>query len=57
MPRRSTDNIVQRLEGIFHASRAVMRKDRGLNGSFDRLATLSWIMLLKLIDDTDSDLE
>lgn len=57
MPRRSTDNIAQRLEGIFHASRAGMRKDRGLNGSFDRLATLSWIMLLKLIDDTDSNLD
>jgi hypothetical protein len=34
-----------------------MRKDRGLNRSFDRLATLSWIKLLKLIDDTDSGLD
>lgn len=53
MPRRG-DTTRQGLTDVFRALRATMRKDRGLSGSFDRLATLSWIMLLKLIDDTDS---
>ena len=52
MPRRS-DTARQGLADVFYALRATMRKDRGLSGSFDRLATLSWIMLLKLVDDTD----
>ena len=52
MPRGS-DTAGQGLADVFRALRATMRKDRGLSGSFDRLATLSWIMLLKLVDDAD----
>jgi hypothetical protein len=28
-----------------------MRKDKGLNGDFDRLPMLTWIMFLKFSDD------
>ena len=52
MPRRS-NTARQGLADVFRALRATMRRDRGLSGSFDRLATLSWILLLKLVDDTD----
>ena len=30
-----------------------MRKDKGLNGELDRLPQLTWILFLKLLDDTE----
>jgi type I restriction enzyme M protein len=30
-----------------------MRKDKGLNGELDRLPQLTWILFLKLLDDSE----
>ena len=30
-----------------------MRKDKGLNGDLDRLPMLTWILFLKLLDDSE----
>ena len=34
-----------------------MRQDKGLNGDLDRLPMLTWIMLLKLLDDKEREQE
>ena len=44
---------VQRLGGIIKSARRIMRKDKGLNGDLDRLPMLTWIMLLKFLDDLE----
>src|SRR3972149_6595859 len=43
----------QRLSSIVKAWRDIMRKDKGLNGDLDRLPMLTWIMLLKFLDDME----
>jgi len=30
-----------------------MRKEKGLNGDLDRLPMLTWVMLLKFLDDSE----
>lgn len=41
------------LTSIIKACRAIMRKDKGLNGDLDRLPMLTWIMFLKFLDDME----
>lgn len=43
----------QQLGTLIKAARAIMRKDKGLNGDLDRLPMLTWIMFLKFLDDLD----
>src|SRR6266576_787175 len=43
----------QRLSSIVKSCRDIMRKDKGLNGDLDRLPMLTWIMLLKFLDDLE----
>ena len=38
---------------LLKSARDVMRKDKGLNGDLDRLPILTWIMFLKLLDDSE----
>ncbi len=44
------------LPRLLKSCRDIMRKDRGLSGDLDRLQQLSWMLLLKLLDEADSDL-
>ena len=43
----------QRLGSVIKSTRDIMRKDKGLNGELDRLPQLTWILFLKLLDDTE----
>jgi type I restriction enzyme M protein len=43
----------QQLGSIIKSSRDIMRKDKGLNGDLDRLPMLTWILFLKLLDDSE----
>lgn len=43
----------QRLGSVIKSARDTMRKDKGLNGELDRLPQLTWILFLKLLDDTE----
>jgi type I restriction enzyme M protein len=43
----------QKLGSAIKSSRDIMRKDKGLNGELDRLPQLTWIMFLKLLDDSE----
>lgn len=43
----------QRLGSVIKSVRDIMRKDKGLNGELDRLPQLTWILFLKLLDDTE----
>lgn len=43
----------QRLASIIKSCRDIMRKDKGLSGELDRLPTLTWVMFLKFLDDTE----
>src|ERR1700719_2608801 len=43
----------QQLGNIVKSCRAIMRKDKGLNGDLDRLPMLTWIMFLKFLDDME----
>lgn len=43
----------QRLGSVIKSARDIMRKDKGLNGELDRLPQLTWILFLKLLDDTE----
>jgi type I restriction enzyme M protein len=43
----------QQLGSLVKSARDIMRKDKGLNGDLDRLPTLTWIMFLKFLDDTE----
>ncbi len=46
-------NTAQKLSSIIKSSRDIMRKDKGLNGELDRLPQLTWILFLKLLDDSE----
>jgi type I restriction enzyme M protein len=56
-PRVKTADLPQstahQLSTIIKSCRAIMRKDRGLNGDLDRLPMLTWIMFLKFLDDME----
>ena len=43
----------QSLGSLIKSARDIMRKDKGLNGDFDRLPMLTWIMFLKFLDDLE----
>src|SRR4029077_15267936 len=43
----------QALGSLLKSARAIMRKDKGLNGDLDRLPLLTWIMFLKFLDDLE----
>ncbi len=43
----------QRLGSKIKSARDIMRKDKGLNGELDRLPQLTWILFLKLLDDSE----
>ena len=47
----------QRIGSIIKSARDKMRQDKGLNGDLDRLPMLTWIMLLKLLDDKEKERE
>ncbi|MEH2313403.1 MAG: N-6 DNA methylase [Nostoc sp.] len=59
MPKRTTkqnDKTVttaQKLGSVIKSARDIMRTDKGLNGELDRLPQLTWIMFLKLLDDSE----
>jgi len=46
-------STAQQLGSIVKSSRDIMRKDKGLSGDLDRLPMLTWIMLLKFLDDME----
>ena len=46
-------STAQQLGSIVKSCRAIMRKDKGLNGDLDRLPMLVWIMFLKFLDDME----
>jgi type I restriction enzyme M protein len=43
----------QRLATILKSARDIMRKDKGLNGDLDRLPTITWLLFLKFLDDSE----
>lgn len=43
----------QQLSSIIKSARDIMREDKGLNGDLDRLPMLTWILFLKLLDDSE----
>jgi len=43
----------QQLSSIVKSARDIMRKDKGLNGDLDRLPMLTWVLFLKLLDDSE----
>jgi len=43
----------QRLGSVIKSARDIMRKDKGMNGESDRLPQLTWILFLKLLDDSE----
>ncbi len=43
----------QKLASIIKSARDKMRTDKGLNGELDRLPQLTWILFLKLLDDSE----
>lgn len=47
----------QALATLIKSARAIMRKDKGLNGDLDRLPLLTWIMFLKFLDDLEQQRE
>ncbi|QYX32043.1 N-6 DNA methylase [Sphaerospermopsis torques-reginae] len=57
---KKTDKPVttaQKLGSVVKSARDIMRTDKGLNGELDRLPQLTWIMFLKLLDDSEKLLE
>jgi type I restriction enzyme M protein len=46
-------STAQQLGSIVKSTRDIMRKDKGLSGDLDRLPMLTWIMLLKFLDDME----
>lgn len=55
--RKQTDKPVttaQKLGSVIKSARDIMRKDKGLNGELDRLPQLTWILFLKLLDDSEN---
>ena len=53
LKKESPQSTAQQLGGIVKSCRAIMRKDKGLNGDLDRLPMLTWIMFLKFLDDME----
>ncbi|MBD2726692.1 N-6 DNA methylase [Nostoc sp. FACHB-892] len=59
MPKRPTKQnnqsitTAQKLGSVVKSARDIMRTDKGLNGELDRLPQLTWIMFLKLLDDSE----
>lgn len=57
MPKRQKTppqlTTAQQLSSIIKSARDLMRKDKGLNGDLDRLPMLTWILFLKLLDDSE----
>ncbi|MGH1392541.1 MAG: N-6 DNA methylase [Trichormus sp.] len=55
--KKKTDNkpitTAQKLGSVIKSARDIMRTDKGLNGELDRLPQLTWIMFLKLLDDSE----
>jgi type I restriction enzyme M protein len=52
MPNSATQpTTAQSLGALLKSARDIMRKDKGLNGDLDRLPILTWIMLLKFLND------
>jgi len=49
----SAPTTAQSLGSLLKSARDIMRKDKGLNGDLDRLPMLTWIMLLKFLDDLE----
>jgi type I restriction enzyme M protein len=47
----------QKLGSKIKSARDKMRKDKGLNGELDRLPQLTWILFLKLLDDSEQERE
>lgn len=45
------------VQALVKSARQVMRKDKGLNGELDRLPALTWMLLLKLLDDRETEWE
>src|SRR5262245_1375607 len=52
-PSQPSATTPQQLGSLIKSARDIMRKDKGLNGDLDRLPMLTWIMFLKLLDDTE----
>ncbi|MGD1907248.1 MAG: N-6 DNA methylase [Leptolyngbyaceae cyanobacterium] len=50
---KKPQTTAQRLGSVVKSIRQIMRKDKGLNGELDRLPQLTWILLLKLLDDSE----
>lgn len=63
MPRKPKESTTikpttaQSLGSLLKSARAIMRKDKGLNGDLDRLPLLTWIMFLKFLDDLEMQRE
>lgn len=59
MPKRTAKQndksvtTAQKLGSVVKSARDIMRTDKGLNGELDRLPQLTWIMFLKLLDDSE----
>lgn len=59
MPKRTNKqndkpvSTAQKLGSVIKSARDIMRTDKGLNGELDRLPQLTWIMFLKLLDDSE----
>ncbi len=51
-----TPTTAQQLGAIIKSARDIMRKDKGFSGELDRLPMLTWVLLLKFLDDTEMDL-
>lgn len=47
----------QRLGALIKSARDILRKDKGLDSDVDRLPTLTWLMLLKFLDDHEEERE
>lgn len=43
----------QKLASVIKSARDKMRTDKGLNGELDRLPQLTWMLFLKLLDDSE----
>jgi type I restriction enzyme M protein len=43
----------QSLGALLKSARDIMRKDKGLNGDWDCLPMLTWVMFLKFLDDLE----
>jgi type I restriction enzyme M protein len=52
-PLAFPQTTAQSLGALIKSARDIMRKDKGLNGDPDLLPMLTWIMLLKFLDDLE----